>query len=122
MVQAHELPGGGRILATGGADGTLKVWDLDNQYYTHNFRLTFTHRREYFLHILIDLFVRYTVRYFEPFFSLNILNLKIFVVFCRVRRPLLCLCRPFCIFERCDSNPESYRSKQARYHLSHLSL
>ncbi len=34
--------------------------------------------------------------------------------------PLLCLCRPFCIFERClDSNPESCRSKQARYQLSH---
>jgi hypothetical protein len=33
--------------------------------------------------------------------------------------PLLCLCRPFCIFERClDSNPESCRSKQARYELS----
>jgi hypothetical protein len=30
---------------------------------------------------------------------------------------LLCLCRPFCIFERClDSNPESCRSKQARYY------
>jgi hypothetical protein len=29
--------------------------------------------------------------------------------------PLLCLCRPFCISERClDSNPESCRSKQAR--------
>jgi hypothetical protein len=59
LVQAHELPGGGRILATGGADGTLKVWDLDNQYYTHNFRLP----RDFstFLNILIDLFVRYTV-------------------------------------------------------------
>jgi hypothetical protein len=32
------------------------------------------------------------------------------------------LCRPFCIFERClDSNPESFRSKQARYQLSHPS-
>jgi hypothetical protein len=30
--------------------------------------------------------------------------------------PLLCLCRPFCIIERClDSNPESCCSKQARY-------
>jgi hypothetical protein len=30
----------------------------------------------------------------------------------RVCWPLLCLCRPFCIFERClDSNPESRRSK-----------
>ncbi len=36
--------------------------------------------------------------------------------------PLLCLCHPFCIFERClDSNPESCRSKQARYQLSHPS-
>jgi hypothetical protein len=33
--------------------------------------------------------------------------------------PLLCLCRPFCIFERClDSNPESCRSN---YQLSHPS-
>jgi hypothetical protein len=33
--------------------------------------------------------------------------------------PLLCLCRPFCICERClHSNPESCRSKQARYQLS----
>jgi hypothetical protein len=31
--------------------------------------------------------------------------------------PLLCLCRPFCIFERClDSNPESCRSKQACFY------
>ncbi len=30
--------------------------------------------------------------------------------------PLLFLCRPFCIFERClDSNPESCHSKQARF-------
>ncbi len=30
-----------------------------------------------------------------------------------------CLCRPFLFFERClDLNPESCRSKQARYHLS----
>ncbi len=36
--------------------------------------------------------------------------------------PLLCLCRPFYIFERClDSNQESYRSKQVRYELSHQS-
>ncbi len=40
----------------------------------------------------------------------------IFVSFCiffgrtRVCWPQLCLCRPFCIFERClDSNPESYK-------------
>jgi hypothetical protein len=32
--------------------------------------------------------------------------------------PLLFLCRPFCI-ERClDANPESWRSKQARYQYS----
>ncbi len=37
-------------------------------------------------------------------------------------RPLLCLCRPFCIFERyLDSNPERCRSNQARYQLSHPS-
>ncbi len=40
----------------------------------------------------------------------------------RVCWSLLCFCRPFCIFERClDSNPESCRSKQARYQLSHPS-
>ncbi len=36
--------------------------------------------------------------------------------------PLLMSPCPFCIFERClDSNPESCRSKQARYQLSHPS-
>ncbi len=36
--------------------------------------------------------------------------------------PLLCLCRPFCSFERClDSNPESCHSKQARYKFSLMS-
>jgi hypothetical protein len=36
--------------------------------------------------------------------------------------PLLCLCRTFCIFERClDSNPESCCSMQGRYELSHPS-
>jgi hypothetical protein len=41
----------------------------------------------------------------------------------RVCWPLLCLCRPFCIFERyVDKNPESYRSKQARYQHRHPSL
>ncbi len=37
--------------------------------------------------------------------------------------PLLCLCRAFCIFERClDSNPETCRSKQRRYQLRHPSF
>ncbi len=37
----------------------------------------------------------------------------------RVWLKKLCLCRPFCIFERClDSNVESFLSKQARYQLS----
>ncbi len=40
----------------------------------------------------------------------------------RVCWPLLCLCCPFCIFERClDSNPESCRSKQALPTYSHSS-
>jgi hypothetical protein len=35
---------------------------------------------------------------------------------------IFCLCRPFCIFDRClESNPESCCSKQARYQLSHQS-
>ncbi len=34
----------------------------------------------------------------------------------------LCLCRPFCIFQRClYSNPKSCRSKQVRCQLSHSS-
>ncbi len=38
----------------------------------------------------------------------------------RVCWRLLCLCHSFSIFERClDANPESCRSKQARYQLSH---
>ncbi len=50
----------------------------------------------------------------------------IFVFFWRARVcwpwPLLCFCRPFCIFERfLDSNQESCRSKQARHPLSHSS-
>ncbi len=51
-------------------------------------------------------------------------NLKDYFFFWQARMcwPLLCLCGPFCIFERClDSNPESCRSKQARYQLSHPS-
>ena len=40
----------------------------------------------------------------------------------RMCRPLLCLCRPFMIFEGyLDSNPECCRSKLARYRLSHPS-
>jgi hypothetical protein len=40
-----------------------------------------------------------------------------------VRWPLLCLCRPFCIVERClDSNPESCCSKLVRCLLSNPSL
>ena len=36
--EMHVLEGGGRILGTGGTDGTVKVWDLEHQFYTHNFR------------------------------------------------------------------------------------
>jgi len=40
----------------------------------------------------------------------------------RVCWPLLCLCLPFCIFERClDSNPESCLSRQVPNPLSHSS-
>jgi len=38
LLKLHELVSGGVILGTGGTDGTLKVWDLDAKYYTHNFR------------------------------------------------------------------------------------
>ncbi len=50
--------------------------------------------------------------------SFSCLLKTIFTCYLRARMcwPLLCLCRPFCIFERClDSIPESCRSKQARY-------
>jgi hypothetical protein len=50
-------------------------------------------------------------------------ELLLFCIFfwrARVCRPLLCLCRPFMIFEGClYSNPEYCRSKLARYRLSH---
>ncbi len=54
----------------------------------------------------------------------NGLKLFLFLFFWRARVywPLLCLCRPFCMFDRCmDSNPENCRSKQARYQLGHPS-
>jgi hypothetical protein len=53
-------------------------------------------------------------------FLLNIfLNIVLRAIVCW---PLLCLCRPFCIFEKClDSNPETCSSRQARYKLSHPS-
>jgi len=41
----------------------------------------------------------------------------------RVCWPLLCLCRPFCIFERClDSNPERCHIKQASYQCTNLAI
>ena len=58
-------------------------------------------------------------------YRLNPFFLSFLYIFWRARvcRPLLCLCRPFMIFERClDSNPEYCRSKLARYRLSHPSL
>jgi hypothetical protein len=51
------------------------------------------------------------------------LNIGVYLWQNRVCWTLHCLCRPLCIFERCqDSNPESCHSKQARYLLSHPSL
>ncbi len=53
--------------------------------------------------------------FFVNNFTAAILNFYFFI-FC------IFLCRSFSIFERClDSNPESCRSKQARYQLSHPS-
>jgi len=44
VMQLHTLSGAhsGTVLATGGTEGTVKVWDLTNQYYTHNFRTSST--------------------------------------------------------------------------------
>jgi hypothetical protein len=50
------------------------------------------------------------------------INVCLYFLLARVCFPLLYNCRPFCSFERClDSNPESFRSKQACYQLSHPS-
>jgi len=38
FMKMHVWDSGGRVLATGGTDGTVKVWDLTQQYYTHNLR------------------------------------------------------------------------------------
>ncbi len=57
------------------------------------------------------------------YFSLcSFLQEIIFIFFmARVCWLLRCLCGPFCIFGRfLDSNPESSRSKQARFHLLYL--
>jgi len=55
-------------------------------------------------------------------FFVKLIFLNIFYIFfwrARVCWPFLCLCRLFCNFGRClDLNPESCRSKQARYQLS----
>jgi len=37
IMKIHLLEGS-KLLATGGADGTVKIWDLEHKYYTHNFR------------------------------------------------------------------------------------
>jgi hypothetical protein len=58
------------------------------------------------------------------FYQSHWFNTFFYIFFWRARVcwPCHCLCRTFCIFERClDSNPESCHSKQACYHqLSHL--
>ncbi len=58
----------------------------------------------------------------HPSWNLHLRKEWFFCMFWRTRVcwPLLCSCRLFCIFEIClDSNPESCRSKQARYQISH---
>ena len=39
VLELHTLSGShsGTVLATGGTEGTVKVWDLTSQYFTHNF-------------------------------------------------------------------------------------
>jgi len=37
LMKLHVLENT-KLLATGGADGTIKIWDLDHQYYTHNLK------------------------------------------------------------------------------------
>lgn len=38
LLRLHHLESGSTVLATGGTEGSVKVWDLTSQYYTHNFR------------------------------------------------------------------------------------
>ena len=38
MKVARLGPQGSSVLATGGSDGSVKVWDLSSQYFTHNLR------------------------------------------------------------------------------------
>merc|ERR550532_2080107 len=38
MKVARLGPQGSSVLATGGSDGSVKVWDLTSQYFTHNLR------------------------------------------------------------------------------------
>merc|ERR1719318_1921141 len=44
VLGLHTLSGShsGTVLATGGTEGTVKVWDLTSQYFTHNFRTSST--------------------------------------------------------------------------------
>ena len=61
----------------------------------------------------------YSIQYNDRKHTLVYLSIT-FCIFFEVCWPLLCLCRPFCIFESClDSNPKSCLSKQVR-HLSPL--
>ncbi len=80
-------------------------------------------------HILIcRILIRSIIFGGRIFTSATLQSPEILAIFCvysgraRVCWPLRCLCRPFCIFERClDSNAERCRSRQARYQLSHPS-
>jgi hypothetical protein len=65
-----------------------------------------------------DLFVYHLLNLGNTFYLSAIFSFYYYFFFflrTRVCWPLLCLCRPFCIFERClNSNPESCRSKHRR--------
>ncbi len=75
-------------------------------------------------HLLNGIFISHKSRRVNSKFPCSSLKYLEFLkyIFCWtwVCWPLLCLCCPFCIF--ClDSNPESCRSRQAGYRLSHPS-
>ncbi len=73
---------------------------------------------------LLYMFIHVIFPVYNELIIVMSLNYSVFVYFCGWLEcwPHLWLCRPFCIFERClDSNTESCRSKQVRYHLSHPS-
>ncbi len=104
-----------------------KSYTLKNGFLTHENNNKFTYtvfslvniRKPLFENITLYL-IRSKCSYFQQCNACMCITVIIDLsqIFWRARLcwPLFCLCRPFCIFERClDSNPESCCRKQACY-------